>query len=90
MPRRLADESYLTELVRDQYKIENPAVWKIQTLSPLEGELMPAEGTQRPALICGVSHSDVHLMQQRLLDQRLLPYRLEMGILPNSNWGKAE
>ena len=82
VPRRLADENYLTELVRDQYKIENPALWKIQTLSPLEGELMPAEGTQRPALICGVSHSDVHLMQQRLLDQRLLPYRLEMGILP--------
>ncbi len=82
VPRRLADDNYLPELVRDQYKIENPAVWKLQALSPLEGELMPAEGTQRPALVCGISHSDVHLMQQRLLDQRLLPYRLEMGLLP--------
>ena len=82
VPRRLADENYLPDLVRDQYKIENPALWKLQTLSPLEGELMAAEGTARPALVCGVSHTEVHLMQQRLLDQRLLPYRLEMGILP--------
>jgi hypothetical protein len=41
-----------------------------------------AEGAQRPALICGVSHTNVHLLQQRLLDQRLLPYRVENGILP--------
>lgn len=81
-PRRLAEPGYLPDLVKDQYKIEHPASWKIQVLSPLEGELVPAEGTQRPALICGVSHSDVHLMQQRLLDHRLLPYRLEMGVLP--------
>lgn len=81
-PRKLAEDDYLPDLVKDQYKIEQPANWKIQVLSPLEGELVPAEGTQRPALICGVSHSDVHLMQQRLLDHRLLPYRLEMGVLP--------
>lgn len=81
-PRRLAESDYLPDLVRDQYKIEQPANWKIHVLSPLEGEIVPPEGTQRPALICGVSHSDVQLMQQRLLDHRLLPYRLEMGILP--------
>ena len=81
-PRKLAEPDYLPDLVKDQYKIEQPANWKIQVLSPLEGELVPAEGTQRPALICGVSHTDVHLMQQRLLDHRLLPYRLELGILP--------
>jgi hypothetical protein len=81
-PRRLAEAEYLPDLVRDQYKIEQPANWKIQVLSPLEGEIVLPEGTQRPALICGVSHSDVQLMQQRLLDHRLLPYRLEMGVLP--------
>lgn len=81
-PRRLAEAGYLPDLVRDQYKIEQPANWKVHVLSPLEGEVVPPEGTQRPALICGVSHSDVQLMQQRLLDHRLLPYRLEMGILP--------
>lgn len=81
-PRRLTDADYLPDLVRDQYKIDQPANWKIQVLSPLEGELVAPEGTQRPALICGVSYSDVQLMQQRLLDHRLLPYRLEMGVLP--------
>ncbi len=77
IPRKLAEPAYLTDLVRDQCKIEHPQNWKLQTLSPLEGRLMAAEGTQRPALICGVSHTDVHLMQQRLL-----PHRLEMGVLP--------
>ncbi len=82
VPRRLADPGYLPELVREQYKIENPSAWKLLTLSPLEGEQVAAEGTQRPVLVCGVSHTNVQLMQQQLLDRRLLPYRLEMGILP--------
>lgn len=82
IPRRLADDAYLADLVRDQYKIDHPENWKFHTLTPLEGKLMPAEGTQRPALVTGVSQTDVHIMQQRLLDQRLLPYRLEVGILP--------
>ena len=29
----------------------------------------------RPALLCGVSHTDVHQVQQRMLDHRVLPYR---------------
>ena len=81
-PRKLAEPGYLNDLIREQYKVERPTAWKLQTLSPLEGEQIAAEGTQRPVLVCGVSHTDVHLMQQRLLDQRLLPYRLELGILP--------
>lgn len=81
-PRKLSEPTYLPDLVRDQYKIDHPENWKLQTLSPLEGELIAPEGTQRPALVTGVSQTDVHLMQQRLLDQRLLPYRLENGILP--------
>jgi hypothetical protein len=82
LPRKLADPAYLAELVKEQYKVENPAAWKLQTLSPLEGVPLLPEGTQRPALICGVSHTDVQQTQQRLLDQRLLPYRLEQSILP--------
>jgi len=82
LPRKLAEPDYLNNLVREQYKIDNPAAWKLQPLSPLEGVQVAPEGTQRPVLVCGVSHTDVHLTQQRLLDQRLLPYRLEMGILP--------
>ena len=36
----------------------------------------------RPALLCGVSTTDVQRIQQRLLDHRLLPYRLELSLLP--------
>ena len=82
LPRKLAEPDYLANLVKEQYKIENPLLWKLETLSPLEGVPLLPEGTQRPALICGVSHTDVHRVQQRLLDHRLLPYRLEMGTLP--------
>ncbi len=82
LPRKLTDPAYLANLVREQYKVEHPDAWKLATLSPLEGTPMLPEGTQRPALLCGLSHTDVHHTQQRLLDHRLLPYRLEMGILP--------
>lgn len=82
LPRKLAEPGYLEEMLLELYKVESPGAWKLQTLSPLEGTPIAPEGTQRPALICGVSHSDVHQMQQRLLDHRLLPYRLELGLLP--------
>ena len=81
-PRKLNESTYLPNLVREQYKIELPDAWRLSTLNPTEGSLMLPEGTQRPALICGMSQTDVHHTQQRLLDHRLLPYRLEMGILP--------
>ncbi len=80
--RRLGEASYLPELIKEQYKIENPANWKFAALSPLEGAQVAAEGMARPALLCGVSHTDVHQIQQRLLDHRVLPYRLEMSLLP--------
>jgi hypothetical protein len=80
--RRLIEPDYLPNLVKEQYKIDRPETWKLQTLSQLEGLPLAPEGTQRPALICGVSYSDVHAVQQHLLDHRLLPYRLEMGLLP--------
>jgi hypothetical protein len=82
LPRKLTESSYLPTLVRDQYKVEHPESWKLATLNPLEGTVMLPEGTQRPSLICGLSQTDVHQTQQRLLDHRLLPYRLEIGILP--------
>ena len=80
--RKLSEPGYLANLVREQYKIENPEAWKLHTLSQLEGTPVVPEGVQRPALICGISHSDIHRAQQHLLDHRLLPQRLEMSILP--------
>ena len=80
--RRLGESDYLPELVKEQYKIENPEKWKFTALSPLEGAQVAPEGMARPALLCGVSQADVHRVQQRLLDHRLLPYRLELSLLP--------
>jgi hypothetical protein len=80
--RRLIEADYLPDLVKEQYKIEHPADWKFTALSPLEGVQVAAEGMARPALLCGVSNTDVHQVQQRLLDHRVLPYRLEMSLLP--------
>jgi hypothetical protein len=81
-PRRLGEPDYLNNLVREQFKVENPEAWKLQALSPVEGTVLAAEGTARPALICGMANSEVHQVQQRLLDFRLMPYRLEPGLLP--------
>ena len=80
--RRLSEADYLPDLIKEQFKIEQTANWKFAALSPLEGTQVAAEGMARPALLCGVSHSDVHQVQQRLLDHRLLPSRLEMSLLP--------
>ena len=33
-PRKLNESEYLIDLVRDQYKIEQPAAWKIQVRTP--------------------------------------------------------
>jgi hypothetical protein len=79
--RKLAEPGYLANLVKEQTKIENPEAWQLHTLSPVEGTPLPSEAAQRPVLICGISHAEVHQVQQRLLDLRLLPYRLEIGTL---------
>ena len=80
--RRLVEADYLPGLIKEQYKIENPGNWKFTALSPLEGAPVAPEGMARPALLCGVSTTDVQRIQQRLLDHRLLPYRLELSLLP--------
>ncbi len=80
--RRLVEPGYLPDLIKEQYRIEHPAAWKFSALSPAEGTALPAEGMARPALLSGVSHSDIHSLQQRLLDHRVLPYRLENSLVP--------
>jgi hypothetical protein len=81
-PRRLAEPTYLGDLAREKLKLTSPEDWHIHLLHPLEGDEILAEGAQRPALISTVSHSSVRDAQQLLLDLGILPYRLEIGILP--------
>ena len=81
-PRRLAEPDYFGAMAKEQYQIERPEAWTFHAITPLEGMPITGGGSQRPALLAGVSNSDVHQLQQRLLDHRLLPFRAELGILP--------
>jgi hypothetical protein len=81
-PRRLTEPGYLTELGREKLKLTNPEDWLLHLISPLEGELITSEGGQRPALVSAVSHAAVRETQQWLLDTGIMPYRLEVGVLP--------
>ena len=80
--RRLAEPRYFEELAREQYQLGQADAWTFHAVSPLEGMPIPGGTSQRPALVTGVSHNDVHQLQQRLLDHRLLPFRVELGQLP--------
>lgn len=81
-PRRLNEPEYLSELARDKLKLTNPDDWHIHLLHPLEGDQIAPEGAARPVLISGVSLTSVRETQQQLLDYGVLPYRLEVGVLP--------
>lgn len=81
-PRKLADPAYLPGLIRDTHRIARPDAWTLRLLHPLEGSPIGPDGGQRPALFCGVAHGDIHRHQQTLLDQRILPLRLDLGLLP--------
>ncbi|HEY4302155.1 MAG TPA: hypothetical protein VGM73_14870 [Candidatus Didemnitutus sp.] len=82
VPRRLVDPGYLADLAREKMKLSEPELWQLNLMHPSEGEEISAEGAQRPALISAVSHSSIRETQQMLLDLGILPYRLEVGILP--------
>jgi len=81
-PKRLTDPGYFGSIAKEQYQIEQIDAWALHAVTPLEGMPLAPGGSQRPALLAGVSHSDVHRHQQRLLDHRLLPFRLELSLLP--------
>ena len=81
-PRRLNEPRYLEEVAAEQYQLGRADTWKFHTINPLEGMPITAGSSQRTALVTGVSNNDVHELQQRLLDHRLLPFRLELGQLP--------
>jgi hypothetical protein len=81
-PRRLVEPTYLGDLAREKMRLTSPEEWQIHLLHPLEGDEILPEGAQRPALVSAVSHASVRDTQQLLLDLGILPYRLEVGILP--------
>ncbi len=81
-PRRLNEPEYLSELARERLRLTSPEDWHLHLIHPLEGEPVPPEGGQRPVLLSAVSHAAVRETQQWLLDTGIMPYRLEVGVLP--------
>lgn len=81
-PRRLDEPDYFGGIAQEQFQIPKTAEWSFHAVTPQEGMPISPAGTQRTALLAGISHHDVRRQQQRLLDHRLLPFRLELGRLP--------
>lgn len=81
-PRRLNEPTYLADLARDRLKLVSPEEWHLHLLHPLEGDVVAPSGAQRPVLISAVPHAAVRETQQLLLDLGIMPYRLEVGVIP--------
>lgn len=81
-PRRLTEPDYLPGLLRDSFNISNPEEWQVHMLHPLTGTPLAAETATRPVLFSCLPHSATRELQQFLLDLKIMPARLELGVLP--------
>ncbi len=81
-PRQLGETDYIPAIARERYQIPEPAAWAFRAISSAEGQPISPDSSPRAALLVGVSHADVRRRQQNLLEHRLLPARLELGLLP--------
>lgn len=90
--RRLGEPTYLADLVEEQqrgrfltatpFKVVNPEAWSLRIVSATDGTAIAANGeASAPALICGVANDELLDVQQRLVDDRLVPERIEAGLL---------
>src|SRR5258708_10611818 len=81
-PRRLAETGYLGYLFKELSRGHQPEAWTLAALDPLAGTPLVPGGTAHPGLLLGLANDDIERFQRRLLDHRLLPHRIELGILP--------
>jgi hypothetical protein len=88
--RKLVTTQYLTDLVEKQQEHRSHSAtpfriganaWTLRAVSAVDGAPIVSDGSSRPALICGMPTDEVRQLQQRLVDQRLMPDRLEPGLL---------
>lgn len=90
-PKRLAEPEYLADVVQEQqkgrflsstpFKILSSGSWTLRAVNAIDGTALPSEGAARPALICGMANDELQDAQQRLMQQRLIPDRIEVGLL---------
>jgi hypothetical protein len=79
--RRLGDADYLPALLRERLRTNSSTPWTTAALDPLAGTNLPASGHAHPGLLLGVAQNDIEQFQQRLLQHRLVPRRIELGLL---------
>jgi hypothetical protein len=90
-PRRLAEPGYLAEIVEEQqkgrflsstpFKVLNPDVWTLRAINAADGTPLTPDAAVQPAVICGIANEEIQDVQQRLLDEGILPDRIESGLL---------
>ncbi len=90
-PKKIAEPEYLANAVEEQqrgqflsatpFKVVNPEAWTFRALDAVEGKRLAGDGPPQPAVICGLANDEIQEVQQRLLDERLIPERIESGLL---------
>lgn len=89
--QRLAEPDYLANAVEEQqkgqflsatpFKVVKPEDWTLRAVDAISGKRLTGEGAAHPAVICGIVNDEVQDIQHRLLDERLIPERIESGLL---------
>ena len=90
-PRRLPEPGYLADVVEEQqkgrflsstpFKVLNPEAWTLRALNAVDGRPLNPDAPVQPAVICGIANEEIQEVQQRLLDEGVLPDRIESGLL---------
>jgi hypothetical protein len=79
--RKLKDEGYLTEHVKETLKID-PAAYHLFLLSPETGaDAVGAKTPPKDVLVCGAPSEELMAAQERLLDLGLYPETMEIGTI---------
>lgn len=90
-PMRMGEPNYLADVVEQlqkgqflsatPFKIVKPEEWTLRAVDALGGKRVQGEGVPQPAVICGMANDEIHDVQQRLLNERLIPERIESSLL---------
>jgi hypothetical protein len=91
--QQLADPHYVASVITQQedgrsvttapfQKAVDPETWTLRAVNAMDGTPLPEDGPAHPALVCGVANEELQRVQQRLLEDGLLPERIEPGLLP--------
>jgi hypothetical protein len=90
-PKRLSEPTYLADTIEEQqkgqflsatpFKIVKPEDWTLRAVDAADGKRLGGDGPPQAAVVCGMANDEVQDVQQRLLDERLIPERIESSLL---------